>query len=216
MKSFLALIFCLVPLASAPAFADKNPVLIELFASQNCQACPKAHKTLQSVATENDDVLVLTWSVDYWDYLGEADPMAMPEAKARQAGYTDQMKLRAPYTPQSVYDGVKHCPATKRGTIDNNIDDRRQSATSTAQRFQRQGSKVHVLGDCDTPTDVLLVEYLPADKHDTGMVNPVTASRTIGQCTLDQTEFEISCVQACAVILQERGYGEVRSAMVWQ
>ena len=54
----------------APAFAE-GPVLVELFASQNCRACPKAHKTLKAVNAERDDLLVLTWSVDYWDYLGD-------------------------------------------------------------------------------------------------------------------------------------------------
>ena len=60
------------------AYADERdgtqqtgqPVLVELFANQNCPACPKAHKTMREVSAERDDVLVLTWVVDYWDYLG--------------------------------------------------------------------------------------------------------------------------------------------------
>ncbi|MEM6666406.1 MAG: DUF1223 domain-containing protein, partial [Pseudomonadota bacterium] len=71
----------LIVLAAAAAAiclpASAKPILVELFASHNCQACPKAHQTLADVGAERDDVLILTWSVDYWDYLGEADPMAM-------------------------------------------------------------------------------------------------------------------------------------------
>ena len=57
----------------------------------------------------------------YWDYLGKPDPMALPEAKVRQAAYVEQMGLRAPYTPQSFYDGAKQCPGTKRNQVEANI-----------------------------------------------------------------------------------------------
>lgn len=216
MKRFLALFVWFASFAAAPALADKSPVLIELFASQNCQACPKAHRTLQSVAADNQDVLILTWSVDYWDYLGEADPMATPEAKARQAAYAERMSLRAPYTPQSVYDGVKQCPATKRRTVDSHIEARRSVAAASKPLFQQSGNTFSVPNGCEAPLDVLLIEYLPTDAHETDMVNPVTSSRTLGVCTKDQKQFQFSCLQSCAVILQEPGYGEVISAMALQ
>ncbi|GAB5457921.1 MAG: thioredoxin family protein [Henriciella sp.] len=190
--------------------------MIELFASQNCQACPKAHRTLQSVAADNQDVLILTWSVDYWDYLGEADPMATPEAKARQAAYAERMSLRAPYTPQSVYDGVKQCPATRRRTVDSHIEARRSAAGASKPSFQQNENMVSVPNGCETPLDVLLIEYLPTEAHETGMVNPVTSLRSLGACTKEQKQFEFSCLQSCAVVLQEPGYGEVKSALVLQ
>ena len=119
-------IFALLALAvsafgSASADTDR-PVLIELFANQNCPACPKAHRTMKQVEAERDDVLILTWTVNYWDYLGDPDPMAMPAAKDRQMAYTDRLSLRAPYTPQSFYDGAKECPATKKRQIRRNIE----------------------------------------------------------------------------------------------
>ena len=101
MKRLLAALFVLSPVA-VPAAQAESPTLIELFASQNCRACPKAHKTLKAVDEARDDVLILTWSVDYWDYLGGKDPMAMGESKERQRAYVDRFRLRGPYTPQTV------------------------------------------------------------------------------------------------------------------
>jgi hypothetical protein len=70
-------------------------------------------RRLKEVDAARDDVLILTWSVDYWDYLGGKDPMAMGESKERQRAYVDRFKLRGPYTPQTVYNGVEQCPGNK-------------------------------------------------------------------------------------------------------
>jgi hypothetical protein len=82
-------------------------MLVELFASKNCRACPAAYKTLKEVQAERgDSVMVLTWAVDYWDYLGGKEKMALPESKDRQRAYCDHFSLRGPYTPQTVYNGI--------------------------------------------------------------------------------------------------------------
>ena len=218
MIRFLALFsFTLIgfgALANAETRELARPVVVELFASQNCPACPKAHRTLRDVVKTNDDVLVLTWSVDYWDYLGEADPMAMPEAKARQVAYAERMSLRAPYTPQSVYDGVKQCPATRRQQVSKNIEGLR-SAKSTSDPYLRQiGERVRVEGTCDVPLEVTLVEYLNDNAHETGMVNPVTHSEVLGECVDSGQEFTTACNGQCAVLLQEPTYGRVVSGLI--
>ncbi|HAY06627.1 MAG TPA: DUF1223 domain-containing protein, partial [Hyphomonas sp.] len=66
----LVLLLALICGFAAPARAE-GPVLIELFASKNCRTCPAAYKTLASVEQEHGrKVLIITWPVDYWDYLG--------------------------------------------------------------------------------------------------------------------------------------------------
>lgn len=214
MIRFFAL-FAWISLAFTPAlYADESPVLIELFASQNCPACPKAHRTLKSVKAENDDVLILTWSVDYWDYLGEPDPMAIPEANSRQAAYVDRLNLRAPYTPQSIYDGAKQCPATRRNRVDENIDIRRRARADIAPTLSQIGATIIVQGAVpDAPLDILLIEYLPPSAHDTGMVNPVVSTQRLGIWNGTEMQVEANCQQSCAVLLQGQNHGEIIAAL---
>lgn len=223
MIRFLALFGFVFGGFSVAANADNmsnaaRPVVVELFASQNCPACPKAHRTLRDVANTNDDVLVLTWSVDYWDYLGEADSMAMPEAKARQAAYAERMSVRAPYTPQSIYDGVKQCPATRRKQVDKNIEGLREAKSAGDPYLMQVGTQVRVEGTCDVPLEVALIEYLSEDAHETGMVNPVIRTESLGIC--DDTEtgarFDVACKAQCAVLLQEPAYGRVISSLIFK
>ena len=58
-------------------------------------------------------MLALTFSVDYWDYLGWADTFAKPEFAARQKAYVSRLALREPYTPQVVVDGAAQATGSK-------------------------------------------------------------------------------------------------------
>ncbi|WP_347266077.1 DUF1223 domain-containing protein [Paracoccus sp. (in: a-proteobacteria)] len=84
---------------------DHPPVVVELFTSQGCSSCPPADEMLADLATR-DDVLALSWHVDYWDYLGWADPFARPQFTRRQQAYTHAWGERAIYTPQMVVGGT--------------------------------------------------------------------------------------------------------------
>lgn len=201
-------IFVLFGLSSAAQDVTK-PVLVELFANQNCSACPQAHRTMKEVSETRDDVLVLTWVVDYWDYLGEPDPMAMPEAKVRQAAYSDWLSMRAPYTPQSIYNGVKECPGPRRKQVLANIDSLAGETVSDAQLIEADGI---ISANLDSGSDLRLVRvgFLAADSHETGMVNPVTDVTLLeGLQTVQH-----ACERDCAVLLQSYSTGEVLA--YWQ
>ncbi len=90
--------------ASAQDEPGKTPILVELFTSQNCPACPAANEKLIDLY-ETSEIFPLTFSVSYWDYLGWTDTFAKAEFNARQRAYADAFDLRAPYTPQAVVDG---------------------------------------------------------------------------------------------------------------
>ncbi len=103
-------------LADAPASASmrmtapkigpqgQSPVVVELFTSQGCSACPPADEMLGDLA-DRPDVLALSWHVDYWDYLGWADEFARPEFTLRQKQYANAAGERSIYTPQILVDG---------------------------------------------------------------------------------------------------------------
>lgn len=94
----------LAPRLAQAQSAAQRLVTVELFTSQGCSSCPPADALLRKLS-ERDDVLALSWPVDYWDYLGWRDTMAKPAFTARQRGYAKKIDPHQPYTPQMVMDG---------------------------------------------------------------------------------------------------------------
>lgn len=113
-KAALISLFLLAWPASAAA---KPPVLVELFTAQGCGSCNDANGYLAKLA-ERPGVLALTFSVDYWDYLGWTDTFAKPEYAERQKAYVSRLKLREPYTPQVVVDGQDEAQGLKTAEVD--------------------------------------------------------------------------------------------------
>ena len=209
MTRFIAIfVLAISSFGSAKAEADR-PVLVELFANQNCPACPKAHRTMRQMSDERDDIFVLTWTVNYWDYLGEPDPMALPVAKDRQMAYTDRLSLRAPYTPQSFYDGAKECPGTRKKDIRRNISARLKARDGAAPTLAWDGDGVRVLGESAEALELTMVEFLSGDTNTTGMVNPVTRADSLGLWMGEDESFPVACETTCAVLLHEQDVGEV-------
>lgn len=101
----------------AGAAAAKRPVLVELFTAQGCGSCSDANDYVARLA-DRPGVLALTFSVDYWDYLGWTDTFAKPEFSERQKAYVARLKLREPYTPQVVIDGREQAQGLKTAEVD--------------------------------------------------------------------------------------------------
>ncbi len=85
----------------------KAKAVIELYTSQGCSSCPPADKLVGKLANR-DDVIALTFPVDYWDYLGWKDTLASPANSARQRAYARARGDGQVYTPQIVIDGTTH------------------------------------------------------------------------------------------------------------
>src|SRR6476620_6405806 len=81
--------------------------VIELFTSQGCSSCPPADALLGELA-EKPGFVALSFSVDYWDYLGWHDTLASPSNSERQRNYAKARGDGRVYTPQMVVDGVVH------------------------------------------------------------------------------------------------------------
>lgn len=166
-----ALLFSLVLLA-LPATADararrkppprpKTPVVVELYTAQGCGSCAAANAYVAKLA-DRDGVLPLTFSVDYWDYLGWADTFAKPEFVERQKAYVARLSVREPYTPQVVVDGAAQTTAAKPDRVDKLLKDAQHSPRSEPDiRFV--GARVYV-GSARPPKgggEVWLVRYDP-------------------------------------------------------
>lgn len=95
-------------LLAMPSWATPLTV-VELFTSQGCSSCPGAEAYIGSLQKKRDDILVLSFHVDYWDRLGWQDPYADPEYTQRQYDYSNYLSGRPGrvYTPQIVIDGTR-------------------------------------------------------------------------------------------------------------
>jgi hypothetical protein len=112
-----AALFSLFLLAWPAAAAGKPLVLVELYTAQGCDTCAEANGLVGKLA-ERPGVLPLTFSVDYWDYLGWTDTFARPEFTERQKSYVTRLGLREPYTPQVVVDGRGEAPGLKPSEVE--------------------------------------------------------------------------------------------------
>ena len=101
--------------AADDAEAD-SPVLVELFTSQGCSACPPADALLAELA-DRPDVVALSLHVDWWDYLGWRDVFAQPVFGLRQKAYRDAAGERSVYTPQIVVDGAEAMVGSRREAV---------------------------------------------------------------------------------------------------
>lgn len=198
---------------AAPARAE-GPMLIELFASKNCRACPAAYKTLAKVEAEKGKkVLVLTWAVDYWDYLGGKEKMALPESTERQRGYCDRFSLRGPYTPQTVYNGLEQTPGNKPAKVAAAME-KAAAAGPADTRLRRMGDTVTLTGTPDGLADIWWIAYLAGDDNSTKMPNPVTSVRQIGPWLGGKAEITLpECESGCVLVVQEAGFGRVLATL---
>lgn len=116
-----------VPLINGDAHAaEKLTGVVEMFTSQGCSSCPAADKILTKYA-ERDDILALSWHVDYWNYLGWKDTFSKPEFTDRQQRYAISFHRRGVYTPQAVINGRDHAVGSRRADIEALIADYEQS-----------------------------------------------------------------------------------------
>ncbi len=106
LKSISVMLLLGVVLAAAAWAQDdaKKLTIVELFTSEGCSSCPPADRFLGELA-KRQDILALSWNVDYWDYLGWQDTLALPENTARQRAYNHALGKTGVYTPQMIIDG---------------------------------------------------------------------------------------------------------------
>lgn len=108
-----------VPSASAADSSDQL-VLVELFTSEGCSSCPPADKLLSELSKRND-VVALSFHVNYWDRLGWKDPFSNQEFTDRQETYGKKFQSSGVYTPQMIVNGKVEFVGSDRVKAENAI-----------------------------------------------------------------------------------------------
>src|SRR5215471_2183178 len=104
--AYAAVVVCSSVAVHSSAQAEPRGV-VELFTSQGCSSCPAADKLLGELA--NDPSLVaMSLPVDYWDYLGWRETLALAGHSKRERAYAHVRGDGQVYTPQVVVNGNLH------------------------------------------------------------------------------------------------------------
>lgn len=137
-------------------------VLIELFSSQGCSACPPADAMLADLA-QRKDVLPVALHVDYWDYLGWDDSFARPQFTARQEAYARRDGSHAVYTPQFVIGGRTSPETPRPSSVLEGIRSQPPAVVSFSQisAAPRHALRLSVAGKLPRPASVGILTYRP-------------------------------------------------------
>ncbi|MEO1136760.1 MAG: DUF1223 domain-containing protein, partial [Pseudomonadota bacterium] len=147
---------------SAPESSANKPVLVELFLSQSCPMCPPAAELFPSYAAR-DDVVALTWHVDYWNMT--TSPKGVWEDPFSKAAYTDRQKQynmnirqrSSIYTPQIIVNGEYQTVGANAAKIDALLVD---AQTTTPLRAEADGdSVIFAVGESETGGNAYLVTF---------------------------------------------------------
>ena len=163
----LAALLVVVPARGLPAWADDTPpIVVELFTSQGCNSCPPADAYLGELAAR-PGLLALAFHVDYWNYIGWADPFARAWATARQRAYQKSLNQRFVYTPQMVVNGAAQGIGSDRDAIEALIRAAQAARPAVhpdlALRRRKDGTVLVEIGagasPAGAPADIWLVGY---------------------------------------------------------
>lgn len=238
MRKILIVLAAAVLAATGPvslAAAETSKVVVELFTSQGCSSCPPADKFLGELA-RRDDVLPLSFHVDYWNYLGWRDPFSSAEASERQRSYRRVLGRPYVYTPQMVINGSAETVGSGRSKVLQLIE-RAHSMPRLDISVDHTGAgraTVRIGGGSRqaAPATVWLVFY--DRRHSTDIrrgenegvtlvnTNVVRIFKRIGTWAGTPVKFDLSPDEfgargrdACAVIVQRNGNGPILGAVTF-
>ncbi|MEQ9641919.1 MAG: DUF1223 domain-containing protein [Alphaproteobacteria bacterium] len=233
MKHFAVLLGLAALALAAPAAVAQQaqaqqdrPVVVELFTSQGCSSCPPADRVVEGLA-DREDVIALSFNVDYWDYIGWKDTLASPDYTRRQYAYADAMDERRVYTPQIVIDGVMHVVGSDSRGVDNGIKQRQKAHATLPVSLESVGGKVVLkvgAGAASGPATIWLVQY--DNRQDVAIGRGENAGRTITYANVARTlvrlgewtgapmelSLDAPVHDGCVVLVQQGTHGPILGA----
>jgi hypothetical protein len=110
-----------------PSMAGEKRAVLELFTSQGCSSCPAADR-LMGEFTQDPSLITMSLAVDYWDYLGWQDTLALRGHTKRERAYAAARGDRDVYTPQVVVNGEVAVLGSDKSAIEDAIKQTRAKA----------------------------------------------------------------------------------------
>jgi len=165
--AYVAVVVCSSVALHSSAQAEPRAVL-ELFTSQGCSSCPAADKLLGELAAD-PSLVAMSLPVDYWDYLGWKDTLALAGHSRREHAYARTRGDGQVYTPQVVVNGTVHVLGSDKSAIERAIAQGRKNSALLSVPVTLS------VGDDSVSVDV------PAGKeaHSEVWLCPITKSVTV-------------------------------------
>lgn len=232
MKQMISRVVCAVALTimAASASADGRPVtVVELYTSQGCSSCPPADAYLGKIA-DREDIIALSFHVDYWDYIGWKDKFALPENTRRQRTYAGHLGMGYIYTPQLVVQGMAH---SAHGSEASKLVRDLRGAKRVAVQVERAdgGLKINIPdGPFENETARVLVAAYDS-KHDTEIRRGENSGKTLSyynvvrdmakvgrwsgkakSFTVSEKQLKMAGRDGCAVLIQSTKTGRILGA----
>ncbi len=154
----LGLAVTLTALAGGPpAAAEEASAVIELFTSQGCSSCPPADRLVGELLRD-EQLIVLSLPVDYRDYLGWHDTLALNAHTQRQKAYAAVRGDRQVYTPQVVIDGIAQRVGSERGSIEGTLVELKGKLALSVRLERKDGNlEIDIGGGAGSPAAIWLL-----------------------------------------------------------
>ncbi len=219
--------------AAAGQAGEKSKIaVLELFTSQGCSSCPPADALLKEF-TDQDDVLALSFNVDYWDYLGWKDTLASAENTERQQSYARHGSRRGVFTPEMMIDGKWSVVGSDRRAVEEALRKSRQASGSSLNvEVKAMHGKIVVRIDGPADTGDAIIWLVRFDKEHLVTIrrgenrgrqiaynNVVRDFHSLGmwqgkamEITLMREQLMAGGRDGCAIIVQKNRHGPILGA----
>lgn len=148
--------------------------LVELFTSEGCSSCPPADELIGKLSGSSENVIVLSYHVDYWDNLGWKDGYSSPLYSGRQREYGNYFHLNSVYTPQVVVNGEVEFVGSDETKLKESIHKSLQEipATEIGLQVKQESNRVAVTCNAEVVADnelnLALVQKFASDYIERG------------------------------------------------
>ncbi|MGE0046191.1 MAG: DUF1223 domain-containing protein [Hyphomonadaceae bacterium] len=224
---------CALPFAAhaQPAPRPAGPILVELYTSQSCAECWSANRLVGQLAREQD-VIALTFSVDYWNYLGWRDTFSQRAFSQRQRAFGRALRARGLMTPDVIVNGVAHVRGARAEPVRDLIAQMRAAPTAPAPRIAIRQLSYRARVEITAPRAPIVPADIWAVAFDPGPImqtvgsgdnagrnvphyNLVRSIERIGYWEATRESFSgVLCRRACAIIIQAPNGGPVLASAV--
>lgn len=184
-------------------------VVLELFTSQGCSSCPPADALLEEVKSKfaHKGVIVVSYHVDYWNYIGWKDPFSKASYSEKQRRYGNKFNNSSIYTPQVVVNGKEHFVGSKANVMNAKLKEYLNKTAEnklTLSNTKKTNGKVEFNYELEgSMADKRLRTILVIDELTTKVTRGENRNRTLknSNIVVEENYFEINSAKGKGSIL---------------